>query len=892
METTVQSFTTKTLFVPILLALLVACSDSQDPPPAPLSAPTLTPTPVISTFAEASTPAATHTLIPQASATPVQKLSTPVPQQPGPAQIDSALDQLLSRIESGAITETEAAAQTPLNRENTIAVTIELSDDPRQMLDLLSSHGISPRHATAHYIEVFVPPLLLRDIAESGDAAAISLIVPPQSLQEPPTQSVIGNGPASHHSTAWNQAGFSGAGIKIGVIDAGFTNAELLLGTELPANPQTRCYTTETDSPTDLSRCDQSEHGTLVAESIIDIAPEATLYLASVRSAGDLADVVDWMISQDVSIINMSLGWLFDGPGDGTSPQPHSPLNTLARAVSNDILWVNSAGNSGTASWLGVAADTDGDGLLEFEAGQERLNVELNEATLVQLRWNGNWNAEATDLDLHLFDAAGNPIAQSLNPQEGSAGNHPYELAFPNTDGNAYIEITTRTAELPRWIQIMLWNGSIAGSTGGSITNPAESANSGMLTIGATHWDNTQIIEGYSSRGPTPDGRIKPDLVGIVCGHTALRDTFCGTSQAAPHIAGLAALVRQKFPDMNAQDIRQYLMSHAQDRGTPGQDNNWGAGFAVLPSPPSPTPTSTPIATPTPLPTATPTPTPAPVLHPVVQATVVAARKKFSGNCTFCDLIEDWTDDERADFFSSMNYTDYFLAANHSRWIAEGQPIEVSVALGETESVPCEESVVGHSFSDGHNPTLNDYAHTVYLFVEREPGRRGCAGLSKDTTLHEFDREILTGGHANEWRPQWQAENRYPPLTFLTDEKRRTSSQNYSRPPLYPGVPFGQAVEDKPLICGPDKLPLAFWSNGNGFYTVSNDDRLAAFHHSHAFHHFSEYDAASAVGTGWFFVIFWGDATGWRIGNSSCWRVPNWQDVPVRRCPQCQQGLR
>ena len=627
MTTAIRPFTPAALCAVILLALLTACSDSPATPQAPQApSPTTAPaSPITETAspAPASTPAPAATLIPQATTLPSQEVSTPEPQQPQPAQIDSALDQLLSRIDSGAITEAEAAAQTPLNREGTVAVTIGLSGDPRETLDLLQSHGISPRHATAHYIEVFVPPLLLRDIAKISDAAQISLIVPPQSLQEPPNQSVAGDGPAAHHSTAWNQAGFTGSGIKVGVIDVGFADADKLLGTELPADPQTRCYTTETDSPTDLSGCDQSAHGTIVAESIIDIAPEATLYLASVRSPGDLADVVDWMISQDVSVINMSLAWPFDGPGDGTSPQPHSPLNTLARAVSNDILWVNSAGNSGQSSWLGVAADADGDGLLEFGAAQERLNISVNESTIVQLRWDGDWGAEATDLDLHLFDAAGNPLAQSQNPQEGRAGNRPYEIAFPahaTARGNAYIEVSSRTAELPRWIQIVLWRGSIAGSTGGSINNPAESDSSAMLAVGAAHWDNTQIIEGYSSRGPTPDGRIKPDLVGVACGQTALTDTFCGTSQSAPHIAGLAALVRQRFPHLSAQDIRQYLTSHAEDRGAPGPDSTWGAGFAVLPAPPSPTPTATPIASPTPAPTATPSPTPTPEPHRDLEA--------------------------------------------------------------------------------------------------------------------------------------------------------------------------------------------------------------------------------------------------------------------------------
>ena len=325
MKTAIRSFTPAALFAVILLALLTACSDSPATPQAP-QAPSPTTAPA-SPITETSTPAAIPTLTPETTAVLTQEVSTPAPPQPQPAQIDSALTQLLSRIDSGEITEAEAAEQTPLHRDGAIAVTIRLSGDPQETLELLQRHSISPRHATAHYIEVFVPPLLLREIANVSDAAQISLIVPPMSFQEPPMQSVLGDGPAAHRSAAWNQAGFTGGGIKIGVIDVGYAEADGLLGTELPADPQTRCYTTETDSPTDLTRCNQSDHGTLVAESIIDIAPEATLYLASVRSPGDLADVVDWMISQDVSVINMSLAGLSTDPGT-ERPREHTAPST------------------------------------------------------------------------------------------------------------------------------------------------------------------------------------------------------------------------------------------------------------------------------------------------------------------------------------------------------------------------------------------------------------------------------------------------------------------------------------------------------------------------------------------------------------------------------------
>ena len=77
---------------------------------------------------------------------------------------------------------------------------------------------------------------------------------------------------------------------------------------------------------------------------------------------------------------------------------------------------------------------------------------------------------------------------------------------------------------------------------------------------------------------------MKPDIVGAACGETALRPLneisergFCGTSQAAPHVAGMAALVRQRFPDYTPAQVAAYLKEHAQQRVTPDPNNTWGA---------------------------------------------------------------------------------------------------------------------------------------------------------------------------------------------------------------------------------------------------------------------------------------------------------------------------
>jgi len=55
--------------------------------------------------------------------------------------------------------------------------------------------------------------------------------------------------------------------------------------------------------------------------------------------------------------------------------------------------------------------------------------------------------------------------------------------------------------------------------------------------------------------------------------------TLSGTSMATPHVAGVAALLIERFPDHSVADIRNSLERTALDRGTPGRDNYYGHGI-------------------------------------------------------------------------------------------------------------------------------------------------------------------------------------------------------------------------------------------------------------------------------------------------------------------------
>ena len=77
------------------------------------------------------------------------------------------------------------------------------------------------------------------------------------------------------------------------------------------------------------------------------------------------------------------------------------------------------------------------------------------------------------------------------------------------------VAISHQGGSVPEWIQLHYWSSRLEHYTeGGCIQNLCESANPGVLPEGAAHWDVIHTSVSYSGRGPTSDGRIKPDIAG------------------------------------------------------------------------------------------------------------------------------------------------------------------------------------------------------------------------------------------------------------------------------------------------------------------------------------------------------------------------------------------
>ena len=459
-------------------------------------------------------------------------------------------------------------------------------------------------------------------------------------------QQAVSGAIAAHGVDKWHAAGFTGKGVKVGVMDFGFQ--------DLPSHPLSSdidgqlCFEPRTlggvpsaATSEDLAVCQKlgpltpPGHGTLSVEAVHLFAPDAEVYITNPTEPIQIPIAVNWLIEKDVDVVIRTHGWSWEGAGDGKpfeglSEHPHyanrvaNIYGLLDKATESGIVWAQGIGGAANVTWSGAFSDPDGDGWHNFSGDDECNDVGLKPFPQIfypWLRWQDTVGdtSNIRNLDFYLLNTRGDVDLKDLTQmtdEERQAFNGlvikdlfeiqsngartgktdqklvPFPLEILTSYGvrterdfcvavNNVSETREARPAGPDWMQMQLYQAPEGGAAveyktpeQASVNTPSDSANAGMIAVAGAEDSNT-LVSG-SGRGPTRDGRIKPDIAASEV------EFGSGHIEAAAVAGALAALVKDRYENYTPAQIAQYLKDNAADRGDAGPDNAWGHGFAML----------------------------------------------------------------------------------------------------------------------------------------------------------------------------------------------------------------------------------------------------------------------------------------------------------------------
>ncbi|AJZ75682.1 peptidase S8 [Candidatus Nitrosotenuis cloacae] len=421
----------------------------------------------------------------------------------------------------------------------------------------------------------------------------VALFVSSQKIQMDPPLEILLDKSAKYVGVQHPQdLGFYGKGIKVAVIDTGvdYTHPDIF-----GFGPDGKVIGGFDFIENDNSPQDTNGHGTEVAGIIAangkirGVAPEAKILAYRVSDTGEsvasdlIVKAILRAIEDDADIINLSLGV------NRTNDKIEDAIN---QAVKSGIVVVAAAGNSGpdlrtigspgkdphaitvgatynniTAS-LVATLEIDGKRFQVLPmVGTEKL-VGPIAADITFGKYGRSSDLQGVDImDKILLVERGSDTKDELvyfSEKEKNAANAGAKaLIVYNNEPGIFLGDLKNKLEGPEY-QPRIPAVSMSKEDGLELRAMLENKTSGTINT----FYHPDFVSFFSSRGPVSPFYIKPNLVapGVFVNTTSTYGMYnltSGTSFAAPHVSGAAAILLEKSPTLNPQQIKSIISTTA-----------------------------------------------------------------------------------------------------------------------------------------------------------------------------------------------------------------------------------------------------------------------------------------------------------------------------------------
>ena len=519
-------------------------------------------------------------------------------------KVHSAISAVASAVEMRRATESTPAGlkklSTKLVRVNDageIHVYVVLTEWRPEHVAELEALGLRVEATvpTRRLIQGWVPSHALDDVAALD---AVKEVKPPAyGMREgagavnTPGEEILGA------AAARSAFGLTGAGVKVGVISVGVDHlADSVMSQDLPGGVQ-------------VLAPGRGDEGTAMLEIVHDLAPGAALAFYGPSTSVDMANGINALAAAGARVVVDDLSFFFE-------PKFEDGLiaDTVRSFATDGRIYVSSAGNRAQQHYRAGYSPATGQNFPDshYPAVHNYLpgSTDIGNTLFVPpfcsltviLQWNNRFGAAADDFDLFIARSSDFVIlAASVEVQTGTQV--PLEATtFTNTTASpsmVFIAVSEFHLVSPPTSLILDYFAFLdcSGNPGLQYVTPSESLSGNhalveALPIAAADAATPALTESYSSQGPGtisfpfPEVRAVPVLTSVDCVPTQAGVLgffvlpFCGTSAAAPHVAGIAALLIERAPTLSTEQLRGVLTGTAVDLGPPGFDFTYGFGRA------------------------------------------------------------------------------------------------------------------------------------------------------------------------------------------------------------------------------------------------------------------------------------------------------------------------